>query len=43
MTHNIDIQMNRKDLTETFMIISNWKKQLSIRMVYTKIIQRCIM
>ena len=26
-THNIGIQMNQKELTETFMMISNWRGQ----------------
>ena len=25
MTHNIGIQMNQKELTKTFMMVSNWK------------------
>ena len=39
-TYNIGIQMNRKEITKTFMMISNWKKHL-VFMVYTKIYQRC--
>ena len=35
----IGIQMKRKELTKTFMRISNWKNPL-VSMVYTKIFQR---
>ena len=37
--HNIGIQMKRKVLTKTFMMISNWKSHL-FPMVYTKLFQR---
>ena len=39
-SYNIGIQMRRKELTKTFMMIPNWKKSL-VSMVYTKIYQRC--
>ena len=38
--HNISIQMKRKELTRTFMMISNEKSPL-VSMVYAKIIQHC--
>ena len=34
-THNIGIQINRKELTKTFMMISNWKNTC-VSMVYIK-------
>ena len=35
------IQMNREELTKTFMMISNWKNPLA-SMIYTQLIQRSI-
>ena len=37
---NIGFQMKRKELTKTFMIISNTKETFFF-MVYTEIFQRC--
>ena len=34
------IQMNRKELTKTFMMISNWKKITLVFMAYAQIFQR---
>ena len=33
--HNIGIQINQKELAETFMVFSNWKNPL-VSTVYTK-------
>ena len=38
-THNVGIQMNQKELTETFMI-SNWKNPFGLHGLNKKI-QRC--
>ena len=38
MAHNIGIQMNQKELTKTFMMISNWKKNCCD--VFYKLIHR---
>ena len=37
--HDTGNQMKQKELTKTFMMISNWKNPL-VPMVYTKIYQR---
>ena len=37
--YNIGIQMKPRQLTKTFVTISNWKKLL-VSMVYTQIFQR---
>ena len=37
---NTDIQMKQKELTETFMMISNWKNPL-VYSVYANTFQRC--
>ena len=34
LTHNIDIHMNQKELTETFMTISNSKKPFGLHGLY---------
>ena len=39
LTHTIGIQMKRRELTNTFLVISNWKNPL-VSKVYTKILQR---
>ena len=35
--HNIGIQMNPKELTKTFMTISNWEKNLGLQGFHKKI------
>ena len=36
-TDNIGIQMNRKELTKTFTIISNWKEPFGLHGLYKNI------
>ena len=41
VTYNMGIQMKRKELSKTFMLISNLKKPHLVSMVYTQLWQRC--
>ena len=40
MHMHIDIQVKREELTQSFMMISNWKRPFSLHDLY-KIFQRC--